>query len=71
MNETHPIPKVARTAFALTLQNFQKAVNELGRQTVEALGLNPDDNYNVNFDTGIITREVPDIAPQPDPAVGA
>lgn len=63
MIESHPIPKIAKTAFGLAKQNFDRAVNELARQSVEAAGFNPDDNWTVDFDRGMMAREVPDIGP--------
>lgn len=59
---SHKIPKLANSALALARQNFNANVQEIASQTVEALGLDPAEGWRVNFDTGFITREVPDDA---------
>lgn len=63
MTESHPIPALAKTALALTNAEYQRAVDVIGRQTIAALGLNEADDWTVNFDTGLITRDVSDIEP--------
>lgn len=63
MTESHAIPKLAKSALALLQQQFQQSVNEIGKQAIEAMGLDPALNWNVNFDAGTVSREVPDIEP--------
>lgn len=54
---TYPVPQLAQTALQLAHRDFQDAVNAIGRQAVQALGLDPDKyDYQVNFDAGVITR---------------
>ncbi len=60
MTETHPVPAIAKTAITLLAADFQRNVNVISEQTVEALKLDKDGGWTVNFDTGLISREVPD-----------
>jgi len=60
MTESHPIPKSAVTAKNLLQQQFQRAMNDIAQQAVEDRGLDPAGGWNVNFDTGQITREIAD-----------
>ena len=60
MKETHPIPSLAKTTVGLLVQAQQTALNEIAVQTVEAMGLNKDDGWNVDFEAGVASRDVPD-----------
>lgn len=68
--EQKPIPRLAKSAATLAQAEFQTTINNLGIQTLEAMGLSTDQGWSVNFTTGFATREVPDIAPAP-PTPGA
>lgn len=68
--EAKPIPRLAKSAATLAQAEFQTTINNLGIQTLEAMGLSTDQGWSVNFTLGVATREVPDIAPAP-PAPGA
>lgn len=65
MTESHPLPSIAKTAVSLLMQNFRRDLDALGVQTREAMGLPDDPKWAVNFDLGVITREIPD-PPTPD-----
>lgn len=64
MTESHPLPKIAKTAYVLLQQQFQQAANQIGDQAVEALGLDMALNWRVNLDAGTISRDIPDIEPK-------
>jgi hypothetical protein len=66
MIEKYSIPKISMTALMLARANFDRTAAEIANQTCEALGLDSNLNYNINFDTGFVTREVPD--PEKEPA---
>ena len=59
---SHKIPQLTKTAMVLANANHQANVQEIVSQTLEILGLNVEDKWHTNFDTGFITREVPDNA---------
>lgn len=67
--ETKLIPTIAKSAIALAQQDFQRVVNALGAQTLEAMGL--DGSWVVNFSEGVAVREVPDIQPDSSEDVAA
>lgn len=60
MIESRPIPDLAKTAHRLLVREFQRDINAIGQQTVAALGLNEADNWTVDFDAGVLRREVAD-----------
>lgn len=56
--ETHKIPKLGMVAFALKQNEFQTEINALGDMVTEALGLDPDRNWIVDFTRGIVTERL-------------
>lgn len=56
----HQIPQIAKTAMALLEQQFRAQVDAIGRQTVEALGLQESDGWTADFEKGTVWREVPE-----------
>lgn len=56
---SHKIPAITRTALAFAVANHKANIQEIADQTLEVLGLNAEENWNVNFNTGFVTREVP------------
>lgn len=66
MRESRPVPKTAMTAARLIGAQAQLAINDLAEQVVADLGLSEADNWRVDFNTGSMSREVPE--PLPDPA---
>lgn len=67
MIESHPLPMIAKTALSLLEQTFRRDLAALGEQTREAMGLPDDPKWAVNFDLGVITREIPDPPTPPEP----
>jgi hypothetical protein len=63
MLESRPLPAIARTAHRYACADFQRTIEELGRQAVAALGLTEADDCIVDFEKGLVHREVPDPAP--------
>ena len=68
--ETTPIPALAKSAIqfvaarAAEFQAGQNAtVNQLGIETLEAMGLSRADGWTVDFDLGVAKRTVPDVPP--------
>lgn len=62
--ESHPVPALALTALNLLRQQFQQGVNEIGKQAIDAAHLDPALKWNVDFDRGVIERDVPEAKPQ-------
>lgn len=60
MIESRPLPQLTKTAIALLQAQLKTNLDAIGVQTLQALGLNPDDPWTVDFDAGTITREIPD-----------
>ena len=65
MIESHRIPEIAKTAQRLAWASYLNQLDAIGHQTAAALGLDPDGDWQVNFNTGVVTREVPDPAAPP------
>lgn len=63
-SETKPIPAVAMTASAYAQAEWQRTLNALGVQTLEAMGLPTDGTWLADFGTGLATRKE-----QPGPAL--
>lgn len=57
--ERKPIPETAKSAAALLAQRFQREVNDLASQTIRDMGLSADAGWAVNFDRGVVERQVP------------
>lgn len=68
MAEQKPIPRIAMTASQYAQAEWQRTLKELAVQTVEAMGLDPKDNWHVDFGTGLATKQTPDISPENDAA---
>lgn len=64
--ETKEIPSIAKSAIALANADWQRTVNALGAQTLEAMGL--DDSWRVDFGAGVAFRGQPDIQPEGEAA---
>jgi hypothetical protein len=64
MIESHPLPKTARTAFALTKREYDRACLQIANDAVEDLGLDAALPWRVDLDAGTIARDVAD-APIP------
>lgn len=64
--ETKPIPEIAKSAFDLFAADCQRKANELGRQTVEVMGLGPE--WTVDLQTFNVVRTMPDIRPEQEAA---
>jgi hypothetical protein len=62
--ETRPLPSLAKTAFDLLMREFDARANALSTQTVEVLGLREEDDWTVDFNTGVMHREIPDAPPE-------
>jgi hypothetical protein len=60
MIESHPLPKTARTAFALTKRDYDRACLQIANDTLEDLGLDAALAWRVDADAGTIAREVAD-----------
>lgn len=60
MTEKKEISALAKSAFALLRQDFQQRANILGDQVLQAMGLQPNDGWTVDFNTGVVFRDVPD-----------
>lgn len=60
------------TAFAYAHAEWQRTLNVLGSQALEARGLPTDGTWIADFSTGLATKrtpdEVPDIQPEKDAA---
>lgn len=76
MMETHRIPRLAALAMKHaedTLKAHQQAfeahADEIGRQAVAALGLDPEDDWIADFTTGVIARKT--TTPPSDAATAA
>jgi hypothetical protein len=67
MIESHPLPKTARTAFALTKRDYDRACLQIANDTLEDLGLDAALAWRVDADAGTITREVADAPIPPVP----
>lgn len=65
MTESHALPSIAATAKQLLDANYQRALNDLAQQTVDSLGLTGL-GWNVDFNTRLVSRSVPDISPTPE-----
>ncbi len=61
-HEQKPIPQLAKSAAALVQQDFQRVLNEIGTQTLAAMGIDAADGWTVDFTAGVAVRDVP----QPD-----
>lgn len=57
MTETRTIPTLSRHAIALAKAAFDRTVNDIGLETLAAMGLKIEDGWTVNFDTGLCERE--------------
>jgi hypothetical protein len=64
--ETRKLPAIAMTAITLAQRGFmaqQEAfsaqVQQMGREALDALGLDPADGWFVNFDTGQAEKRPP------------
>lgn len=57
MVEQKPIPQIALTASAYAQAEWQRTLNALAVQTVEAMGLPNDGTWNVDFGTGLATKK--------------
>lgn len=60
MIDSRPIPALAQTALAFLNASYRRQLDDIGRQTVDALGLSQADNWTVDFDRGVMTREIAD-----------
>ena len=58
MIDSRPIPDLSKTAFQLTANEFQRAINLIGEQTLAALGLTGAD-WKVDFEAGTVSRDIP------------
>lgn len=65
--ESHPVPELSKTALKMLDEQYRQSMGVLCRQTLDALGLDAALGYHVDFDKGVITREVKD-EPKADPA---
>ena len=54
--ETRPIPIVARKAFRMLREDFERRSNELARDTLEAMGLDVADGWVVRVDLEVAQR---------------
>lgn len=63
MTDERPIPAASMAALERLGMKYRAEVHQLAILTVRSLGLSEDDNWDVNFDTGVMTREIPDITP--------
>ena len=61
MTEHHPIPAITRSAFNLLKADFDRSCSLLAEQTKAVLHL--PGQCHLDFDTGLLTHTVPDIAP--------
>ena len=64
-SETKPLPLLAVTAVKLLQARIADQVNAVAKDILDAMALDPADGWRINMDTGIATREVPDISPAP------
>lgn len=66
--EQKPLPQIAMTASAYAQAEWQRILNALGTQTLEAMGLPTDGTWIADFSTGLATKRTPDISPAEDAA---
>jgi hypothetical protein len=57
--ESRPLPELAMTAARLAQDQFNRLVNEIGAEVLEAMGLSAKDGWRVNFDTRRAERPAP------------
>lgn len=60
MAEQKAIPQIALTASAYAQADWQRTVNALGSQALEAMGLPTDGSWVVDFSTGLATKQEQD-----------
>lgn len=57
--ERKPIPETAKSAASLLSAQFQRQVHDLALQTLADMGLPVAEGWAVNFDRGVVERQVP------------
>lgn len=63
MIESRPIPAIAVSAVSFATAEHMRNLQQLAQQTAEVMALPASEHWNISFDTGFATRDVPD-APQ-------
>lgn len=63
MTETRPIPDESKAALHRLGLAYRAQVHQLAVLTVKAEGLSETDNWTVDFDAGVMRRDVPDTTP--------
>ena len=58
--ETRPLPSLALTAFGLMRAAFQRDLQTLGGQILDAVGL-PASEWGIDYDRGVVYRHTPPV----------
>ena len=57
MKESKPLPALAQSGLQMLNAQFQGALNKLGGECLDVMGLSLADGWRVNFQEGTVERE--------------
>lgn len=58
--ERKPLPQLAKTAMQMLQREYDARADAIGKQAVEAMGLDPAEDWVADFAAGEVRRDVPD-----------